>query len=277
MIDAGIELKAVEAKIEALINKQTKLKEKDAEDGLSDKEHATLEGIAALLAQLNVQQKNYFELVKIAAKDDATPAEMSFRNADSDWINKVTGVNTKRRDWAPSITDDLKDPVNPSDIFKGEFEKIFNLCQLTNEAGRRFFLNLFLLDILARKEFDNELRLFPRISMSVTETCGNKKRKLAGKTDYTVGFGKHYDSFDKGHPQELHLVAIEAKLRVGDDFWQCVAEAATLWKSRKDAGKEKCSVWGVLTDASHWLFIYIDEDGWLWRGSQSTLTRIAKS
>ncbi|KAJ3299879.1 hypothetical protein HDV03_002575, partial [Kappamyces sp. JEL0829] len=68
--------------------------------------------------------------------------------------------------------------------------------------------------------------------MSVTETLGHKKRKLYGKTDYTVGFGKKYDNFDgNAVPQELHLVAIEAKLRVGDDFWQCVAEAAALWKS----------------------------------------------
>jgi hypothetical protein len=116
------------------------------------------------------------------------------------------------------------------------------------------------------------LRIFPEIEMSV-ESKGPKKRKLNGKTDYTVGFGKGIDIFDNTPPRELHLVAIEAKNSSldEDDLWQCVAETATLYKSRKDAGKAKCSVWGVLSNATDWKFIYIDEDGKLWRSEKYLL------
>lgn len=62
---------------------------------------------------------------------------------------------------------------------------------MRREVGRRIFLNLFLSDIVLRNEFNNELRIFPEIEMSV-ESRGPKKRKLSGKTDYTIGFGKDF-------------------------------------------------------------------------------------
>ncbi len=153
----------------------------------------------------------------------------------------------------------------PSAGFRESFENIARAFHLRTEAGRRIYLNLFLSDIVLRSEFKNTLRIFPEIEMSV-ESTGPKKRRLNGKTDYTVGFGKHYDLFDNTPPRELHLVAIETKRGTDDDdLWQCAAEAAALYKSRKDAGKSKCSVWGVLSNAVDWKFIYIDEDGKLWR------------
>ncbi len=83
--------------------------------------------------------------------------------------------------------------------------------------------------------------------MEISETVGNKKRKIAGNTDYTIGLGKGYHIFGKAPPVELHLVAIEAKVDWGQsDYWQCVAETATLYKSRKDAGKRNCTVWSVV-------------------------------
>jgi len=126
--------------------------------------------------------------------------------------------------------------------------------------------------IVLLPEFKNALRIFPEIEMSV-ESSGPKKRKLNGKTDYTVGLGKDIDIFDNTPPRELHLVAIEAKNSSldEDDLWQCVAETATLYKSRKDAGKAKCAVWGVLSNANHWKFIHIDEDGKLWRSKEFLL------
>ena len=61
------------------------------------------------------------------------------------------------------------------------------------------FYDLFISDI-----FKNTLRIFPEIEMSV-ESSGPKKRKLNGKTDYTVGFGKDIDIFDNTPPRELPL------------------------------------------------------------------------
>ncbi|KAI9344294.1 hypothetical protein BDR26DRAFT_1006001 [Obelidium mucronatum] len=54
-------------------------------------------------------------------------------------------------------------------------------------------------------------------------------------------------------PQELHLAVVEAKADLTEnDYYQCVAETSTLYKSRKDAGKENCNVWGVLSNATDW-------------------------
>ena len=64
--------------------------------------------------------------------------------------------------------------------------------------------------------------------MEVSKTVGNKKRKIIGDTDYTIGLGKGYDIFSKVPPKELHLIAIKAKTSWDeDDYWQCVAETAT--------------------------------------------------
>ena len=145
----------------------------------------------------------------------------------------MTGVNTTYRKWA-SFVDELESiDVMPSNRFKEAFENVSRAWYLRTEASRRIFLE----EIVLLPEIKGKLRTFPEIEMSV-ETIGPKKRKLTGKTDYTVGFGKIYDLFGKAPPRELHLVAIEAKSNFGDDdLWQCVAEAATLYKSRKDAGK----------------------------------------
>ena len=112
-------------------------------------------------------------------------------------------------------------------------------------AGRRIFLNLLLSDIVLLPEFRNTLRIFPEIEMCV-ESSGPKRRKLNGKIDYTVGFGKDVHIFDNTPPCELHVVVIEAKNSSmdGDDLWQCVAETATLYKSRK-MQKKQSAVCGV--------------------------------
>ena len=104
------------------------------------------------------------------------------------------------------------------------------------------------------------------MELTVTETNGAKKRKLNGRTDYTIGFGKGKDILSKAIPREVHMVAVLAKTSIGiDDMLQCVAEAATLHKIRVDARKAKKSVWGILSNAETWKFIFIDEAGLLWK------------
>jgi len=193
----------------------------------------------------------------------------TFRDADSEWISSVTSVNTAYREWTSY---NLDDSIFPSEQFYSRLTQSVCLVHLKYEAGRRFVLNEFLLDVLYRPEFKQALRIFPEIRMEVSETVGNKKRKIIGDTDYTIGFSGGLDIFDKASGKELHLIAIEAKVDWGlSDYWQCVAETATLYKSRKDAGKEKKSVWGVLSNAVDWQFIFIDENGWLWTSRQISL------
>jgi hypothetical protein len=194
---------------------------------------------------------------------DEPPVTKSFAEADSEWIQAVTGVNTTYRKWT-GYTIDVN--IQPRPGFQTKFEEVARAFHQQNEAGRRIFLNLFLSDIILREEFGGALRIFPELQVTVVETNGPKKRKLNGITDYTVGFGKGKDIFDNTIPREVHLVAVEAKTSIGDqDLWQCVAEAASLYKTRVDAGKAKRSVWGILSNAEVWQFVLIDEDGLLWR------------
>jgi hypothetical protein len=235
---------------------------------LDDEEEIELEGVNKLLTVLEKDKRYWQEEVSMENKHEET--SKSFGNADADWIASVTGIDYKYRQWT-SFSSELDESVFPSSDFQKAYENITKAFHMRNEAGRRIFLNLFLSDIVLLPEFKNALLIFPEIEMSV-ESKGPKKRKLNGRTDYTVGFGKEIDIFDNTPPRELHLVAIEAKTSFDEqDFWQCVAETATLYKSRKDAGKKQCSVWGVLSNATTWKFIHIDEDGKLWRTGQYIL------
>jgi hypothetical protein len=116
-------------------------------------------------------------------------------------------IDYKYREWT-SFT--LDEDIKPSPDFKKAYENVSRAFHMRTNAGRRIFLNLFLSDIVLLPEFKNSLRIFPEIEISV-ESSGPKKRKLNGKTGYTVGFGKDVDIFDNTPPRELHLVAIEAK------------------------------------------------------------------
>jgi hypothetical protein len=268
------QLAAIDQKIEDLVKKQTRLKTKDHRGTITDEEKIELAGIDTLLENLEQQRKHYVKFIELAIKEP--PESKSFSEANSGWIQAVTGVNTTYRKWTGYVIDET---VHPGAEFKTAFERVGKAFHQYTEAGRRIFLNLFLSDIILRPEFDETLRIFPELEVTVVETNGPKKRKLSGRTDYTVGkrqlsgrmdytvgFGKGKDMFDNTIPQEVHLVAVEAKISIGEeDLWQCVAQAASLYKTRVDAGKASKRVWGIVSNAKQWQFLLIDEDGLLWQ------------
>lgn len=62
------------------------------------------------------------------------------------------------------------------------------------------------------------------------------------------------------------LIIVEAKSKWNEsDVWQCIAEVAALHKLRKDAGKANCNVWGIFSNASLWEFIFVNNDGELFK------------
>ncbi|XJO77355.1 hypothetical protein BDV3_001945 [Batrachochytrium dendrobatidis] len=188
-------LDAVQQEIEDLLKKETELKKKEKKGQLTDEDEVDLEGVNKLFDDLKKARKYWREQYRL---------------------------------WT-SFTSELDETVVPSPGFQQAYENVSKAFHMRTGAGRRIFLNLFLSDIVLLPEFKNTLRIFPGIEMSV-ESKGPKKRRLNGKTDYTVGFGKDVDIFDNTPPRELHLVAIEAKNSSFDheDLWQCVAETATL-------------------------------------------------
>ena len=263
------QLAAVEQEIKDLVKKQSRLQKKDHQGTITDEEEIELAGTNKLLEKLEASAKRYESFIKLAMKDEP-PVTKSFSEADSEWIQAVTGVKTTPyRKWT-GYTIDVN--IQPRPGFQTTFEEIARAFHQQNEAGRRIFLNLFLSDIILREEFGGALRIFPELQVTVVETNGPKKRKLTGITDYTVGFGKGKDIFDNTIPREVHLVAVEAKTSIGEqDLWQCVAEAASLYKTRVDAGKANKRVWGILSNAKQWQFVLIDEDGLLWQSKDFLL------
>jgi hypothetical protein len=226
---------AVENKIKAVILRQPPYENIPEED-----RNNLLTELKATKTDLKAKEKYWQDLILAIAKGDQELESKSFGEADAEWISSITGINTQRRRW--DIVFD--ESVEPSEAFKDQFIRI---CFPFGEGSWT----------------SDELE------MSIIKLVGNKRRKLGGKHDYTVGFGKDLAFGEKTTPKELHLVAIEAKRKWGqENIWKCVAEAATLYRSRKDAGKEKCSVWGILANAKNWMFIYIDEDGLLWRSDE---------
>ncbi|KAI3635549.1 hypothetical protein MIR68_006187 [Amoeboaphelidium protococcarum] len=235
------QLAAVEQDIKGLIDQRAALKKVERKQVLDSDQQEELVRLDMRLADASASAKRYESFIKLAMKEQE-PEAMTFKDADEEWTQ------------------------SPRPGFHTAFEEIRKGVHQFTEAGRRFFLNLFLLDIIHRPEFEGDLRLFPELELSVIETTGAKKRKLSGRTDYTIGFGKGKDILSKAIPREVHLVAVEAKTSIGTlDLLQCIAEAATLYKIRVDARKPKKSVWGILSNAETWRFIFIDEAGLLWK------------
>ena len=262
------QLAAVEQEIIDLIKKQTRLEKKEQQGTITDEEEIDLAGIDKLLQKLDASAKRYDSYIKLSMKDEP-PVSKSFKDADEEWTQSVTGVDTSDRRWTNYGIDET---IQPRPGFQTAFMEVSKGVHQFTEAGRRFFLNLFLLDIIHRPEFEGALRLFPELELSVVETNGAKKRSLNGRADYAIGFGKGKNITSKSNPREVHLVAVEAKASIGaSDLLQCVAEAATLYKIRVDARKAKKSVWGILSNAESWKFIFIDEAGLLWTSDMFTM------
>ncbi len=133
------------------------------------------------------------------------------------------------------------------------------------EAGRRTVLDMFFRDVLSREEFGSALCVFPEYEFCVTSTEDSRPIRLSGKADYTIGHSAGKDLFDTEPSKELHLIAAEAKRDWPEEsYWQCIAQTAALHMSRKEAGKRNRRVWGILSNATFWRFLFIDEAGQLW-------------
>ena len=146
-------LAAVEQKIEDLVKKQSRLQKKEHQGTITDEEEIDLAGTDKLLDKLEQQQTKYLELIKRAMKDEP-PVSKSFSEADEEWTQSVTGVDTSHRRWTTFVIDET---IQPRPGFQNAFEEISKGVHQFTEVGRRFYLNLFLLDIIHRPEFEGTL------------------------------------------------------------------------------------------------------------------------
>ena len=206
---------------------------------------------------------------KIISENAAQESKNSktIRKADKEFIVRVTGIDvadeTTRRVW--NIEAGVDAGVKPSAMFAELFEKNCSTFHMRTEAGRRTVLDLFLRDIVHREEFRRSLRIFPEMEFEVKSVSESAEpMKLSGVADYTIGHHANKGLFEPEPQKELHLVAVEAKRDWAEDsYWQCVAQVAALHKSRKDAGKANCCIWGIISNATHWKFVAINDEGLL--------------
>jgi hypothetical protein len=187
---------------------------------------------------------------------------MRFSDTSEAFIRQVTGVETKSKLWVPP---DDSSSISPSAKFKEIFEENSGIFSGSTEAGCRSFLDIFFRDVLARKEFGSELRLFTELELVTRSTNATAQTLiLSGIADYVIGRST-VDMLDSPEADEFQLVAVEAKCQLDRAcIWQCVAEAATLHKLKKDHSPASCEVWGILSDAEIWTYMHIDNSKQLW-------------
>ena len=252
------EYKKARTLIESLIPHRVELESLGSD--ASPAQQMELLGVRERIVSAISAAKDYGALMAKASEEEEN--SKLFTNADQKFIEKVTGTRLSAQDW--TVQEDAS--VFPSPILKQRLEHLNEVVCMYKETGRRFILNEFLLDILIREEFKNALRIYPEYEYSVSAQSDTAELfQLSGVADYTVGRRDRTTNFrSKVPPKELHLIAAEAKRDFPDEsFWQCVAQTAALYKSRKDAGKTVCKVWGFVSNATFWTFVHIDQSGQL--------------
>jgi hypothetical protein len=114
------QLAAVEQEIKDLVMKKTCLQKKEHIGTITDEEKIELAGIDALLKDASDNKKFYRELVKLAIKEQK-PEVMTFKDADEEWTQSVTGVDTSHRRWTSIVIDET---IQPRPAFKTRYEEI---------------------------------------------------------------------------------------------------------------------------------------------------------
>jgi hypothetical protein len=224
-----------------------------------------LESATAELTRLGQEKDRLMEKENILTGDRGIKS-IPFAAAKAQEIAEITGVNIHSKPYPPFTLDES---VNPSDDFMAQLRKNNKVWSLNSEASRRTIIDLFLRDVVSRDEF-NKMRIFCELNMTAVEA--NRKRKLNGDIDYTIGHAGNMPLDEYSPPKDSHLIVFEAKKDwPNDSVWQCVAEAATLHKIRKDKKKSNPRVWGILSNANNWKFIHIDNDGQLFVSDQYVL------
>ena len=125
------QLAAVEQEIKDLVKQQTRFQKKDRQGTITDEEEIELAGIDKLLAEAKDDKKYYRELIKLTMKDEP-PESKSFSEADSEWIQAVTGVNTTYRKWT-GYTIDVN--IQPRPGFQTKFEEVERQASVTKTCG----------------------------------------------------------------------------------------------------------------------------------------------
>ncbi|KAI3648974.1 hypothetical protein MP228_006828 [Amoeboaphelidium protococcarum] len=213
-----------------------------------------------------IKQRQNFQLSTSQKK----PKVVSFSSAQYHNIVDITGIDTANRKL--TIPANLNDKIEPSDEFFAMLDRNCRVIVKNSEAAPRTVIDLFLTDIVSRPELQG-LHVF--CEQKVATRNYDLNLSLQGYVDYVIGHnGGHSIKSLVSPPQNSHLIVYEAKNEFPEEaVQQCVAEAAAVYKNRKDANKVNPRVWGICSNATLWKFIHIDNEGLLYESDLFVLNR----
>jgi len=253
-------LRHVQERIDTLRKKAADLECSGLPSKRSD-QNCSIEQIEDLMDLLTENAKFYTQ--EIIKEDSTQHRSQDLEAVCLPLICTVTGVDRSHRGWA-SLPFEVDTNLVPCPQFKEEYMNATKAFHMVSHSGYRIIIDLFLSNIVLLPEFNHSLRIFPGIGMSIESNIPENPR-ICGITDYAVGLVSS-DNIRRDIPDDLGLIVMEAKNGSFecDDRCSCIAHIAALHKIRKDAGKTNCSVWGVVSMATKWMYMKLDEDGKLW-------------
>ncbi|KAI3633971.1 hypothetical protein MIR68_007575 [Amoeboaphelidium protococcarum] len=256
-----IEAKIVDAEIQQSALWQMMKQENQPEHVVTDCLRSYIEQ-QKIAAQLNAQKTDlmkYRHDIWIKSSQNKIKVVLFNRVQKCD-ITEITGINAE---WQQLIIPaQLDDDIKPSEEFFAMLDKNFRVFVKNSETACRTVIDLFLTDIVSRPEFKG-LRIFCEQPVATLNYEVNKS--LQGYVDYVIGHNDANITDEFGTPpQDSHLVVHEAKKEFPQyAVLQCVAQAAAIYKNRKDANIVNPRVWGICSNATLWKFVHIDNDGQL--------------
>ncbi|KAI3655818.1 hypothetical protein MP638_004421 [Amoeboaphelidium occidentale] len=205
------------------------------------------------------------DVVMVTGEPEVVEQEAKLTKATYEQIEIATGVKgTVRSIWNIDTSEYKETPV-PETLLK-EAQRKLRVIRLKNETAKRMLIDTFVEHAVDNSLFENKLNIYVEIDVAAESlsTDRRKKQRINGSIDYAVfPLTDRTKDEDKAIPVESLFIVVKAKAKTlaGECLRQCIAEAATVHKARKDAGKQNKQVWGVVTSGDTWRFIHIDNNG----------------
>jgi len=218
-------LKDVQDELHEWIAVEKILRKKERTGDLSKSELKRLNQVEKFINEVEAREKFWRAQAIYQERQNEEKTLMSFQEAGFLWIGYSTGVDCKYRGWE-SFSAQVAGTVVAGPDFQQAFLRTTSAFQMQTHVGRRTIINLFLSTVVLLPEFKNALRIFPALNLSIESTEGSKKRKLYGELDYSVGLSKEWDITQRGLPDELALVVVQARHSdlEGDNLQECAPE-----------------------------------------------------
>lgn len=194
------------------------------------------------------------------------------KNATERLVQGILKIDTadvnkmNRRVWSLPESEIIEEDHCISECLK-KLESVWNR---DSESTTRTFIDLILLDILSRQNFDFEFKFncFGEVSgLKYPENPSENDDWFSGRADYFLGYGLGAKSL------ETLLICVEAKAGNGRwNIWQLIAYMGIIHKKRQEKSKINANVYGIFTNSINWQFFRIDNTSKVWASDTINIT-----